>query len=294
MASPQNVRNFRGILAGDAFQYKAHRQFGIKVLNNSGSAIPAYSVVYISGYDVTTNLLTIAPANAASANQVDLYVNARAIASTHKGVVYEGYQSTDTLNTSAGTAGNPVYLSATTAGALSFTAPAGSAIKVGYVRTVSSTVGSIVFDFPPSNYGGGIQSVSGVISSANITGTAAGQLGHANGVIMVPAGGTHVINRLVGASVNYNFATAAYTGGGAITVNIGGGGAALTGTISYANSVGKGSNAYIDFVPLAAAANVYTENNPLNLVAASSPTQPGTAAGTVTYTVWYSPVSLSF
>lgn len=132
-----------------------------------------------------------------------------------------------------------------------------------------------------------VQRASGTISSANITGTSAGQLGHANGFIMVPAPGTGYINQLVSAILINDFGVAAYTGGGNTTVNIGGGGAALTGLVSNANFIQAAADKIIEFVPLAATFNTYTNNNPINLVTASAPTNPGTAAGVFRYEVFY-------
>lgn len=128
---------------------------------------------------------------------------------------------------------------------------------------------------------------SGKISTANIIGTSAGQLGHANGVLLVPVAPTGYINRLAFAVLTIDFVTAAFTGGGNTTINIGGGGAALTGLVSNANFIQSAADKTIEFVPLAATFNVYTTANSLNLVTASAPTQPGTAAGVINYVVGY-------
>lgn len=125
------------------------------------------------------------------------------------------------------------------------------------------------------------------ISAANITDTGAGHLGHANGVILVPAAPAGYINVLDQVLLSYTFATAAYTGGGNITANIGGGGAALTGLVSFANSLGAAASKILQFVPLATAAIAHGTAESINLVAASAPTQPGTAAGTVKCHVWW-------
>lgn len=125
------------------------------------------------------------------------------------------------------------------------------------------------------------------IASAAITGTSAGQLGHANGVELVAPPGAGKVLELVSAVLMYDYATAAYTGGGNVTVNIGSGGAALTGIISAANSIGASADKIVMFVPLAAAAANLTANVGLNLVAASAFTQPGTAAGVVRVKVAY-------
>lgn len=129
-----------------------------------------------------------------------------------------------------------------------------------------------------------IQQVSGTISAANIVATTAGAFGHANGVIMLAAPGAHVVNEVISCVLLYKFATAAYTAGGNITVNNGAGGAAITGLVSAANSVGAASSKVVFFVPLSTVGIALVENGPINLVSSAAFTQPGTAAGTIT---WY-------
>jgi hypothetical protein len=133
----------------------------------------------------------------------------------------------------------------------------------------------------------GIQTISGTISSANITGTATGQLGNANGVVLVPAATTGSINQLVSGVFQMNYKTAAYTAGGAVSVNISAGGAALTGVVTQTVFVQASSSIIVEFVPLAATKNVYTDANGLALVTTTAPTNPGTAAGTINWTVFY-------
>ena len=127
----------------------------------------------------------------------------------------------------------------------------------------------------------------GLISSANITGTSAGQLGHAQGFELVPAYGSDTVVELVSALVIMEFDTAAYTAGGNTTVNIGSGGAALTGLVSNANFLQVAADKIVQFVPLAATFNVLVANTGLNLVTASATTNPGTAAGVIHYRVVY-------
>jgi len=163
-----------------------------------------------------------------------------------------------------------------------------AAATVAGSNMVNNTVTSTQLDVTT------LQTASGTISSPNITGTSAGQLGNAQGVVLVSAPGAGKVLQLDSAVIMYTFATAAYTGGGNITVNTGGGGAAQTGLISYANSVGKGSSTTIVFYPLTTAGVALTSNTGLNLVAASAPTQPGTAAGTIAWQVWYTVLSPGF
>ncbi len=124
-----------------------------------------------------------------------------------------------------------------------------------------------------------VQVATGSISAANIIGTGAGQLGHANGVILVPAAPALGIQQLISCVVANDFLTAAYTAGGNLTVNIGGGGAALTGLVTTTAFIQSAADVIVELVPLAATKNVYTTANSLNLVSSVAPTNPGTAAG---------------
>lgn len=139
-----------------------------------------------------------------------------------------------------------------------------------------------------------LQQATGVITSANITGTSAGQLGHANGVILIPALGAHVVTELVSVSVFYRFAVAAYTGGGNLTINNGAGGSALSGLVSAANSLTAASSKGFFFAPLTTVGIAFVENGPINLVSSAAPTQPGTAAGVILWFVNYRQYNTGF
>lgn len=127
----------------------------------------------------------------------------------------------------------------------------------------------------------------GTISSADITGTAAGQLGHSQGYVLVPAYGSDTVVELVSAILELDYDTAAYTGGGNTTVNISGGGSAVTGIVGNSSLVTGTSDKIVQLVPLAATNIAMTANKGLALVSASAPTQPGTAAGVIHYRVMY-------
>lgn len=301
MATGPVSRRFGTAVKATGFWLGPKRNIGIRVINKSGSDIAANKLVAISGYDVTTKHLKVVLADADAANlATDVYVTVAKLTNGAKGTVYKGFLSTATLDTSgATTVGDPVYLS-TTAGGFTSTAPtgAGSVVVVGYSTVKSSTVGQIHWDIQPVQIIGSLQTqggaadntiieATGTITSANITGTGAGQLGHANGVIMAAASPAGTINQLVACVVTSTFATAAYTGGGNLSVNIGAGGAALTGVAANTVWCTNAATATIEFVPLAATKNTYTTANPLNLVSASAPTQPGTAAGTISYKLFY-------
>lgn len=133
---------------------------------------------------------------------------------------------------------------------------------------------------------GGMSAVTIPITSAMITGTAAGQLGNANGVPLVPDPPAGTLIELISCIVSYKFATAAYAAGGNLSVNINGG-AAVTGVVSAANSIGAAADKAVELLPLAAAGNVLTPAKGLNLVSSAAFTQPGTAAGTAKCYVMY-------
>jgi hypothetical protein len=135
---------------------------------------------------------------------------------------------------------------------------------------------------------------SGSISAAAIVGTAAGQFGHANGVPLVAAPGASLALIPSKLAIYYTFATAAYTGGGNITLNWGAGGAAVTGLVSAANSVGAASSKAVMFFPLSTAGVAMVSNASLNLVSSAAFTQPGTAAGVINWEIWYRIANVGF
>ena len=131
-----------------------------------------------------------------------------------------------------------------------------------------------------------IQSADILISAADIVATGAGKLGHAAGVPLVADPGANKVVDLISAVMIYDFDTAAYTAGGNITVNSNGG-AALTGTVTAANSLGASTDKIVRFVPLSTGGVALTANKGLNLVSSAAFTQPGTAAGVVRVKVLY-------
>lgn len=125
------------------------------------------------------------------------------------------------------------------------------------------------------------------LTPANIIDTAALGFGHAAGFPLVAAPGAGFGVELVNALMIYTRDTATYGAGGNITINVSGGGAALTGLVSAANSLGNAASKNAIFRPLAAAAEVLGANTGLNLVSSAAFTNPGTAAGTVKVRVTY-------
>ena len=131
-----------------------------------------------------------------------------------------------------------------------------------------------------------IQYAEVTIPAADIVATSAGKFGHASGVPLVADPGATKVVELISAVLIYDYATAAYTNGGNITVNINGG-AALTGLVSAANSVGASADKIVQLVPLAVAGKALTANKGLNLVSSAAFTNPGTAAGVIRVKVAY-------
>lgn len=124
------------------------------------------------------------------------------------------------------------------------------------------------------------------ISAADIVSTSAGKFGHAAGYPLVADPGADYLVEHISTVLIYDYATAAYTAGGNITVNENGG-SALTGLISAANSVGAAADKIATFVNLATAAVNRTANKGLNLVSSVAFTQPGSAAGVIRVQVQY-------
>lgn len=137
-----------------------------------------------------------------------------------------------------------------------------------------------------------VQMSTVTLAPADIIATAAGTLGHANGLILVPAAPAGFVNVWHRTIVSYTFGTAAYTGGGNNTIAIGAGGAALSGLIATTTLWQNASSIIQEFVPLSTVAFPITTATSINLKTASAVTNPGTAAGTAKVYTWYSQVAI--
>lgn len=160
---------------------------------------------------------------------------------------------------------------------------ANASVLVGYNETVVfKAISSTVWRTTT----GAMDVVTGIIteertiSAAEIVGTAAGDLGHANGVELVAAAGSGYALEFISAIAIYDYATAAYTGGGDDTsIRLGGGGAAITGIVTAANLLGAAGDKIVRFDPLAAAALPVSVGVNISINSTTAWTQPGTAAG---------------
>lgn len=127
---------------------------GVAVYNDSGGALAAGTLVYVSGWTTTAsglaNIRAVKKADAdgsAPAN-IATYVVTQAIAAGGYGRVARAalVSNIDTSGVSA--AGDPVYLS-TTAGAFTATAPStavSNVQRVGYAITKNASTGKVAFD----------------------------------------------------------------------------------------------------------------------------------------------------
>ena len=132
-----------------------------------------------------------------------------------------------------------------------------------------------------------LQYAAVAISSADIVSASAGKLSHAQGQILVaaPAAGNAI--ELVSATLIYDYAGAGYGGGGNLTINWAGGGVALTGLVSAANSLGAAADKVVTFYPLSTAAVAIVSATGLNLVSSSVPWTLGSATGVARVKVVY-------
>jgi hypothetical protein len=132
-----------------------------------------------------------------------------------------------------------------------------------------------------------IRQRSVTISSADIVGTSAGQLSHADGYELVPAPGAQEVIEFISAVLIYDFDTAAYTGGGNVVVRYAGG-LQQSAVISAANSFTSAADTINTALPNSASTlTTAGKGVGLNLTTASAITQPGTAAGVARVKVTY-------
>jgi len=141
----------------------AHQHEAVMVHNSTGGTITKWMPVYLSGVDATTGLPTIAKAKAdALGTLAQFFVVDHNIPDGCDGLAQkDGYVVNTDLDTSGATVGDPVYLSAATAGVATLTQPTGANYSqtLGRVVVNSATVGAIAYH------------VSGVSSTAALAST---------------------------------------------------------------------------------------------------------------------------
>ena len=126
----------------------------------------------------------------------------------------------------------------------------------------------------------------GTITSADITGTDVGQLGHADGYILVPTYGPEDAVALISATISMAVSDGiAYTGGGDTTINQFDG-VPLTAVASNTLFIQSTGTVSLQFVPIATSPPNEVSSG-LSLVTTAAPTNPGNATGIIKYAVYY-------
>ncbi len=220
-------------------------------------------------------------------------------------VTNAGAPTSGTSGTFAGQAGKGAILLDYTNGAI-YQNTNTLASPTWTVTSLSSVTGDVTFAAGVSAIGANkvlssmlaanvLQVATGQITAAQIISTASGGLSHANGFVMVPAAAAKSVNVLLSATIAMDFLTAAYTLGGNTTVNISGGGSALTGLVNTTTFYQTASDVVINLVPLATTNLSYGSGaNGLALVTSAAVTNPGTAAGVINYQVTYQTIPSIF
>lgn len=117
------------------------------------------------------------------------------------------------------------------------------------------------------------------ITFTNIVGSAAGDIGHAAGVSLVPAPGAGYILHFISATLVYDFAVAAYSAGGDDLHILYPGFATITGVIAAADMLGSAGDEIAAFYPLTAAALSIPTNVGISIAGTAYTDPGGTARG---------------
>lgn len=125
------------------------------------------------------------------------------------------------------------------------------------------------------------------LTATEIVGSAAGDLGHANGAALIAGVSSAYAMEFVSALLIYDFATAAYTGGGDdLVICISGGGATLSGATTSANLLGAAGDKVVMVYPLTTAGVALSVGTGIS-IKSTAWTQPGTADGVLRCQVSY-------
>jgi len=123
------------------------------------------------------------------------------------------------------------------------------------------------------------------ITSAEIVGTAAGDLGHAIGTTLIGDAGSGTVLQFVNAVLVYDYSTAAYTGGAGDDLTIYISGVPVSGAIATADLITKAGDAIIN---LSALTTDHTLTDGKSIYLKCTPvTNPGTAAGVIRVYITY-------
>lgn len=133
---------------------------------------------------------------------------------------------------------------------------------------------------------GQILTATKTLTAAEIVGVAAGDIGHADGAILVAAPGAGKAIQFISAILIYDFLTAAYTGGADDSAIIYPGFNAVSGVITDSELITSAGDEMISLLALSAAGIPMVTNVGLNLKGTAF-TNPGTAAGVLRCTINY-------
>lgn len=166
-ALTDTVFDLLGTLPKGSVNSEGLPEFGARVYNATGGSLTKGTLVYITGLSTTISGTPpiVAKAQAGALGKAAQFVVVETIPSASFGVVVPAASLITSLDTSGATIGDKVYLS-TTAGGITLTGGSGDQV-VGYVKTLSATVGVVSFMIPyalsaaSANYG-----LAGVLSAA--------------------------------------------------------------------------------------------------------------------------------
>lgn len=130
-----------------------------------------------------------------------------------------------------------------------------------------------------------IKSKLTTLTATEIVGTAAGDLGHAAGAIIVAAPGAGYALEFISAVLIYDYDTAAYTGGAGDDLIMQQGTTTISAAVATADLLTAAADKIVS-LPKLATDVALTENSTLNLHS-TEVTQPGTAAGVIRVHVQY-------
>lgn len=163
----------------------------VEVIGGAGD-ITALDLVYVS--DQTGDIMTVLPAQSTSAGRFADYICPNAITATARGVALKHFLLSG-INTSAGSVGDPVYLSDATAGGYTLTKPTATdkVQIVGRIVEDHASTGAILFDLS------GPQQVTHDHSSDAEGGSALGA--HSSGTITLDDEANIVVNTTTGTEI---------------------------------------------------------------------------------------------
>lgn len=149
----------------------------VQVYNATGGTLSAGTLVYVTGYDLSSGYWTIAKADPTVEGANATYVMQADIANLATGTAHRTYRLTG-LDTHTASQGDKVYLSSVTPGSWTLSEPGGTgaiAQVVGSVAVADASVGAIEFNllsFPPFHRVGSGQLQSGSVTTAKLASNA--------------------------------------------------------------------------------------------------------------------------